>query len=394
MRHLVCLVLFGAMLVSSGTVVAGSLDFALGKALFDRIWTPAPASTDATDGLGPLFNARSCASCHPGGGRGHFGETKSGEITGTGLVLRIGDARGRADSVYGQQLQTLAVQGLLAEGRLTRESSGAVRPVALNFGSPDPASQMAGRLAPGLQGLGLLEQVPAHDILALADPEDQNGDGISGRPNLMQDATGKRRLGRFGWKAGKPSVREQSAAALHSDIGLSNPLYMSHFGDCTIAQEACMAAPHGGSRHFENLEIDNQMLDLIIAYVSGLRPVKKSDETAGLAQFKKIGCAACHQPEMTLQDGQVIAPFTDLLLHDLGDALADGIGDGDATGREWRTAPLWGLSRAQRFLHDGRARNLREVISLHGGEAEQAQKNFFNLPNAAQDRLLVFLSHL
>ncbi|MGB0683699.1 MAG: di-heme oxidoredictase family protein [Magnetovibrionaceae bacterium] len=373
---------------------ADGLDYALGKALFDRIWTSSPASTQATDGLGPLFNARSCAACHPKAGRGTFREDEQGHITGAGLALRIGDAEGQGDPTYGIQLQTLAVQGLREEGRLRRRAGGGVFPVALTQGDLDAGSRVGGRLAPSLLGLGLLEQVAEDAVLEWADPGDRDGDGISGRANRVPDREGREVLGRFGWKAGKASLLMQTAAALNTDIGLSNPVYPRHEGDCSVRQIDCLEAPHGGSPGFEGLEIDSRMLRLITTFVSRTPAPAATTDLEGLSLFEDTGCADCHRTSLPLPGGGQVAAFSDLLLHDLGPEMADGIGDGLATGSEWRTAPLWGLARATRFLHDGRARSVREAITLHAGEAEASRLRFEALAAKGRARLLAFLSSL
>lgn len=364
---------------------ADALDFALGKALFDRIWTPAPASTDATDGLGPHFDARSCAACHKGGGRG--------TIPGNGLVLRLGDGSGKPDPVYGVQFQTRAVQMLPPEGRLKRHPDGSVGPHAPAMGPLAPRTRAGGRFAPALFGAGLLERVPVQALIDRADPDDHDGDGVSGRINWIETNEG-RVPGRFGWKAGQPTVRSQSAIALHLDVGLSNPLHPDPFGDCTDQQSNCRAAPHGASARFDNLEVSETMLDLIVTYVAGLPPPPPSDDADGLALFEQTGCAACHAPALPLDDGTAIAPYSDLLVHDMGDGLADGIGEHSATGREWRTPPLWGLRDAARFLHDGRARTIDEALSYHDGEAAKARQAYQALSGTDRARLLQFLQSL
>jgi len=387
------LVLAGVLMMG-GTTRADSLDHALGKALFDRIWTSSPASTDATDGLGPLFNARSCATCHPGGGRGTFEESKDGRITGAGLVLRLGNEMGNGDSVYGIQLQTLAVQGLEAEGKLWRTSNGRLVPQDLTLGPLDQKTRFSGRLAPDLRGLGLLQVVPEDVILAWADSGDRNQDGISGRANMVTRLDGEVRLGRFGWKAGKASILDQSAAALSADLGLSTPLLPPHWGDCTASQSSCLNAPHGDSERFDGQEVSREMLRLIAVYISGLPSRTPSASPKGLAVFEDVGCVACHRPKLTTGRGDEVHAYTDLLLHDMGAALADGIKDGDATGREWRTAPLWGLGSATRFLHDGRASNIDAAILLHGGEASKTTERYEGLSRDDRTALLKFLSSL
>lgn len=374
---------------------AKSLDFAVGKALFDRIWVPAPASTDAADGLGPLFNARSCVSCHPAGGRGRFEETNAGNISGLGLIVRIGNKLGKADPIYGTQLQTHGVQELRPEGIRIRTSTGALDAVELAYGPPAKGTKFGGRLATTLQGIGLLERIPAGTITAWADPEDTNRDDVSGRANIVQNSQGVETIGRFGWKAGKASLRDQSSAALHADLGLSNPLHTSPFGDCTEDQSQCRAAPHGASARFENLEVGSEMLRLMVAYVAGLNPPQPALENAqGFGVFTKTGCAECHRPNFPTNNGNQIKAYTDLLLHDMGKGLADGIGDGSATGTEWRTAPLWGLGKATRYLHDGRAKTLQEAIDWHAGEATKSKTKYSKLSKSDHNQLLKFLKGL
>ncbi len=369
---------------------ADGLDVAMGKALFGRVWVPAPASTDAADGLGPLFNARSCAACHPGGGRGQFAETDQGQITGDGLVLRIGTWDGSPDPVYGRQLQTRAVQGLPPEGRVKRVSTGGVWAQDLTSGRPHDETRMAGRLAPALFGIGSLAQVPDAVLLARADPDDRDGDGISGRANLLADG----RIGRFGWKAGLATIRAQSAAALHLDLGLSSPPFPDPYGDCGDRQDQCRVLPNGASARFDGFEVSATMLDLITAYVAALPAPAAVDDPDGAALFDKAGCAACHTPSLGVATGGQVRAYTDLLLHDMGNRLADGIGEGAATGREWRTAPLWGVGTASRFLHDGRATDLEAAILLHDGEAAQTRRNFEALPVVDRAALLDFLKRL
>lgn len=392
--HLIILAVF-TLSIPTVSASAKSLDFALGKALFDRIWTPAPASTDATDGLGPLFNARSCVSCHPAGGRGQFKESINGDISGLGLIVRIGNSIGEGDPTYGIQLQTHGVQGLRAEGIRTRKEDGSLSAENLAFGPADAGTKFGGRLATTLQGIGLLERVSETSIRAWADPDDTDNDGVSGRINSIMNSQGVKTIGRFGSKAGKASLYDQSAAALHTDLGLSNSVHREHFGDCTETQNKCRTAPNGASTRFENLEIGSEMMRLIVTYVSRLKPPKPAHKKVdGLTVFTETGCAACHRPSLPLSDGKTISAYTDLLLHDMGAELADGIGDGSASGSEWRTPPLWGLSKATRYLHDGRAKSVREAIEWHGGEAKRAKNAFTKLSEQQQKRLLNYLKGL
>ncbi|NVK18419.1 MAG: hypothetical protein HWE30_06990 [Methylocystaceae bacterium] len=366
---------------------ADTLDFAMGKALFDRPWTSAPAATQATDGLGPLFNARSCLACHPKSGRGVIDRAENGQLSGRGYVIRIGNEKGEDDPVYGHQLQTNAIHGFKGEAKVFYED-GYYKLTELTYGEMAEDSKFAGRLSQPLYGLGLLDRISDETLLALADPDDKNKDGISGRVNMVDG-----KIGRFAWKATAPTLEIQAANAFSNDIGMSTPVHPQHYGDCTKAQQDCRQGPSGASPQFENLEIDSQMLHLVTTYLKGLKPPAPTTlKDDGL--FTSTGCAACHIPVLTTSDGRKVQAYTDLLLHNMGDALADGIREGDASGREWRTQPLWGTRDTKLFLHDGRAKSVEEAISFHGGEAQSAKERFYNLSKGAKTKLLAFINSL
>ena len=241
----------------------------------------------------------------------------------------------------------------------------------------------------------------------LADPDDADGDGISGRPNMVWDIRRSEVvLGRFGWKANEPTVEQQAAAAFLGDIGITSTLFPEE--NCPAAQDACAAAPNGGTP-----EIPDERLAQVEFYVQTLavpamRNVDDPRVRRGAELFVQTGCAACHRPRHVTGDdhpveplrNQTIFPFTDLLLHDMGEGLADGRPDGLATGREWRTPPLWGIglvevvNRHTMFLHDGRARSLEEAILWHGGEGQAARDQFMALTRDERDALLQFLRSL
>ncbi|HEY8370281.1 MAG TPA: di-heme oxidoredictase family protein [Thermodesulfobacteriota bacterium] len=396
-------------------------EFFFGNRLFNTNWTIAPASVDSFDGLGPLFNRVSCSGCHVRDGRGRPPAGPDEPMT--SMLVRLGYADGRPHPVYGDQLSDRAIPGVPAEGRVAvtyREQPGryadgepyslavpSYRVVDLAYGPLGDDVRLSPRVAPAVIGLGLLEAVPDATLLALADPEDRDGDGISGRPNVVDDPVrGGRAIGRFGWKASVATLRQQNAAAALGDIGLTTTLFPQE--NCTAAQKACRAAPAGGRP-----EVSDEFLDRLTLYTQTLAvPMRRRAEAPevlrGERLFHDSGCAACHVP--TLETGvhptvpevsnQRIHPFTDLLLHDMGEGLADGRPDGEATGREWRTPPLWGIGLVQavnghtRFLHDGRARGLAEAILWHGGEAEAAREAFRRLPKADREALLRFLESL
>lgn len=414
------------------------MDFRLGEALFDKLWVPAPASTRASDGLGPLYNARSCASCHIRDGRGHPPDDR-GAVS---MFLRVGVPTDPSaemaliegylatapDPTYGRQIQDHALQGLPAEAQVAvtwqthavRFDDGTevalrkpvYRPATLAYGPLAEGAALSPRIAPQMIGLGLLEAIPASRIIARADPDDRDADGISGRAQIVWSRDLERPvLGRFGWKAGEASVREQSASAFSHDIGIANPVFPAPAGDCTAAQTDCLAAPDGVDAH--GVEIDAEPLDLVTFYAQTLAPParREADDPQvlrGEALFHQAGCAACHQPAHVtarLPDRpelsfQTIWPYTDLLLHDMGPGLADDLPEARAEGREWRTAPLWGIGLTETvsghsyYLHDGRARGLLEAILWHGGEAEAAKARVLSMPEPDRAALLRFLRSL
>ncbi|MBW4709946.1 c-type cytochrome [Roseobacter sp. YSTF-M11] len=417
------------------------LDFKVGNGLFRKLWVSAPSSTLASDGLGPLYNARSCQRCHLKDGRGHPPEGPDDNAISMLVRLSIpGHAEAMAEiqdyistapePTYGSQVQDLAIAGHPAEARFTVAYTEV--PVALSegqtaslrvpqyrltdlgYGPLHPQVMTSPRVAPQMIGLGLLDAIPAQDILALADPEDRDGDGVSGRANIVPSAVyGKPMLGRFGLKAGQPSVWEQSAAAFHGDIGISTPLHPEGYGDCTGAQTRCRTVPDGNTPAHDNAEISSVGLELVAFYASNLgvparRDVDDPEVLQGKRVFYETGCTACHRPKHVThrlqgqpeQSFQLIWPYTDMLLHDMGPALADNRPEARATGREWRTPPLWGIGLTQQvsghtyFLHDGRARSLLEAILWHGGEAEAAKNRVVEMPRADRAALLRFLESL
>jgi CxxC motif-containing protein (DUF1111 family) len=404
----------------------GRETFLLGNALFRKLWVPAPSSTRASDGLGPLFNARACDGCHVRDGRG-------GPPDATGFVMRLSvprpDGSQGPEPVYGEQIQDRSAPGLAAEGRpavtwteqpVTLADGLAVRlrrPAlsvdALAYGPLDPHAIVSARIAPPMTGLGLLEAIHPGDILAGADPDDRDGDGISGRPNLLPDGAGGRTPGRFGWKASQPGIAEQVAAAFSIDMGLSTPLFPALAGDCTAAQPDCRARPHGLQPDLGDAEVPDPVLDAVAAYARTVavpirREAREAEVLRGKAVFHAAGCAACHRPKfVTRRDAaepalafQLIWPYSDLLLHDMGPDLADGRLEGEASGTEWRTPPLWGLGLARTanpdaaFLHDGRARDPLEAVLWHGGEAQASRDAVVALSREDRDALLSFLSSL
>ncbi len=287
------------------------------------------------------------------------------------------------DPTYGRQLQRDGVYGGEGSFEVSWQPAGeglrrpATKPSNLAHGPLHPATARGLRTPPSLIGLGLLEAVPEDEILAWADPDDVNGDGVSGRPNRVRDpVTGQLALGRFGWKATQPTVRSQSATAFAEDLGVTSTAS----------------------------ELTDHNLDRVAFYLKALAVPARRDWTEpevvhGQRLFSEVGCGSCHRSRIEVS-GDVIRPYTDLLVHDMGHSLADGVVEGEASGREWRTAPLWGLGLLETvsgpvgLLHDGRARTMEEAILWHGGEAAVSRDGFRSLSETDRQALLAFLQSL
>lgn len=409
-------------------------NFFIGNAFFKQPWVIAPASTSARDGLGSLFNANTCQGCHVKDGRGRP-PLKRGESFQSILVRLSIPATTPAQQAqlkkfgaipepnYGDQLQPNGIPGVKGEAtpHLSYQTIGGqfndgtgytllkpkLRLLELNYGELHKDVQTSLRVAPKMPGLGLLQAIPEADILALADPEDTNNDGISGRPNRVWDITREETvLGRFGWKASQPSVAQQSAGAFTGDMGLTSAMFPTEA--CTATQLKCQQAPSGGKP-----EVSSAIMNAVVFYTSTLavparRNIQDQQVLHGERLFHRAGCASCHVtgfqtgkvdgfPELS---NQLIHPYTDLLLHDMGEGLADNHPGFIAEGHEWRTAPLWGIGLVKtvnghtRFLHDGRARNLMEAVLWHGGEAEQAKQSVLAMDKTERDALIDFLESL
>lgn len=419
-------------LPNANLAIMKRLDFSVGNSFFRNPWVEAPASTKARDGLGPLFNTNSCQGCHIKDGRGHAPASGKDAVS---LFLRLSvpadpirhaellKTRGfRPAPVYGGQLQTSAIPGQEPEADLVIDwqavtqtlSDGTTvqlrKPVyhirRPNHGPMPDELRVSPRVAPPMTGMGLLQAIAEDSITALADPDDENDDGISGRPNRVWNREAQSTvLGRFGWKAAEPTVRQQSASAFAGDMGLTSSLHTST--DCTPKQ-TCDQFAHGGQP-----EVSDKVLGFITFYATSLavparRDMNQPAVRKGAGLFNDIGCAGCHQPKHvtgTVADrpdlsNQTIWPYTDLLLHDMGPGLADHRPVFEASGREWRTPPLWGIGLTKTvnpragFLHDGRARTLEEAILWHDGEARPARNRYHNLNQDQRQSLIRFLESL
>ena len=417
------------------------LDFQLGNAFFTKLWVSSPSSTKSSDGLGPLFNARACQRCHIKDGRGHAPEAN--DTNSVSMLVRLsippqneadiklldsGKVNSLNDPVYGGQLQDVAIAGLDAEGQISisyteipiRLNGGATVSLRkprlsltdLNYGKLHSEIMMSARVAPQMIGLGLLEAISEKDIIAKEDILDANKDGISGKANrVWSDEHQKIMLGRFGLKAGKATLNDQNQGAFNGDMGLSSVLVSNHYGDCTAAQKECLKLPHGGSDG--EPEVTQEMLEKLLHYTRNLavparRNVASDAVLAGKRLFYQSNCIGCHTPKYITpretvepeQSRQLIWPYTDMLLHDMGEGLADNRPEALANGREWRTPALWGIGLTpvvnghSQYLHDGRARNLLEAILWHGGEAEASKQAVVDMSDDERSQLLEFIESL
>lgn len=408
------------------------LDFSVGNSFFRNPWVEAPASTDARDGLGPLFNTNSCQGCHIKDGRGHPPAVDSPSVS---LFLRLSvPADPEADAellkthgfkpapVYGSQLQTAAISGMTPEADLVLEWQAITETLPdgtgielrkpqyridnTGFGPLPDNLQVSPRVAPPMIGMGLLEAIPIDRLESLADREDRNGDGVSGHLNRVWSLDQQKTVpGRFGWKAAEPDVHQQAMGAFAGDMGLTSTQRSQT--DCT-PEQGCDGFPNGGEP-----EVSDKVARFITFYSKSLAvPARRDMDNpavqAGARLFNEAGCAACHTPRHTTGEvadrpdlsHQTIWPYTDLLLHDMGERLADGRPVFEADGREWRTPPLWGIGLTQTvnpqagFLHDGRARTLEEAVLWHGGEAEAATNAYRSMDAADRASIIRFLESL
>ena len=423
--------------------------FHAGKALANQPWVKAPTATDSRDGLGPLYNARTCLGCHINGGRGPLPLNPDQAIFTAILRLSIpGEAdlqRGvLPEPVYGDQIQgqSVALSHQLRGKIPTKDPD--VNPEAppearvyldwqekifeypdgerrtlrfpqprieeLGYGPLNPQSLFSLRAAPAIHGMGLVAAIDQGDIDALADPVDRDGDGISGKINRVWDfENGQMAPGRFGWKANRANLRITVAGAFQGDVGITNPVF--HGQPCTPSQRRCQNAPNGNDA--AGFELPERLLALTVKFVESIGvPIRRSPTEhaeVGREKFYSSGCAGCHHPSFTTRrlasdrahlGQQLIWPYTDLLLHDMGPDLADGRPDYQASGSEWRTSPLWGVGLSgdvngvETLLHDGRARNVEEAILWHGGEGEAARNVFAALQKREREALIAFVESL
>lgn len=442
---------------SSNLTASRKGHFFIGNAFFRQPWVIAPASTDSRDGLGALFNVAACQSCHVKDGRGHAPMTSDDDAD--SLLVRLAmpattdEQRQQLQNsliekvvhpMYGGQLQDRGIQGVPAEARIAVQWTD--KPVTFadghietlraptfnltkpGYGAFDDDLMVSPRVALPMIGLGLLEQIPDEAIKkqAVDNKNSTNGD-ISGKFNWVMDPqTGKHALGRFGWKAGQTKLITQNQSAFNEDMGLTSNIRPHE--SCMPTQTACMNATTGADEQGNGkppVEVNDEVAKFVEFYTRNLAvPHRRdADDTlvlAGKKRFYDMGCQSCHTPRYQLpktdddhleQHGQVIYPYTDLLLHDMGDDLADRTIAGKlpakniqveflANSYEWRTPALWGIGLAQTvdpqatFLHDGRARTLMEAVLWHGGEAQKQQQKVLKLDKQGRSELNAFLQSL
>lgn len=416
-----------------GLTTADEINFKVGRSFFHTSWVTAPSSTSAVDGLGPLFNAISCNSCHVEDGRGRtpFSPTESLSSVLIRLSIAGKDIHGgpNPDPELGLQLRNHSILQATPDGdvfvtyynKIITYPDGstdtlrnpAYRFVNLRNGHAENF-MFSPRIANQLVGLGLLEAVPEATILSFADENDNNHDGISGRPNYVWDEELQKTVpGRFGWKANEPSVRQQVGAASSGDIGITNPVFplVNLYGG---AKTMYGGLPDGSNNPGE-AELPEPFFTNTVFYTEALAVPQRRNWTdpevqKGKKIFAQVTCNSCHIPEMKTGDfpsipllsNQVIHPYTDLLLHDMGNDLADNRNDYLATGSEWRTPPLWGIGLVSKvnnnngmfLMHDGRARTIEEAILWHGGEAQHSKELFMSLSKEDRDALLKFVNDL
>ncbi|MBU3015908.1 thiol oxidoreductase [Poseidonibacter lekithochrous] len=401
--------------------------FILGRSFFVIPWVEAPSATTARDGLGPLFNANTCVSCHPSNGRGTL-YNKNMQFS-RSLIAKLSLPSSSllehkeilktspliVEPTYGGQVAINANHGVNFEAKPDikykeievkfpdGEIDRLLKPIYalkdLQYGELHKDTIITFRLAPSLNGLGYLEDISNEDILNNVDEFDKDNDGISGRANYVYSPiTKKMELGRYSWKASTSSLKHQSADAAFNDMGLTTSFFPSD--NCTKNQKACIEAPKAR----DLIDLTDERLDAISFYIKNRKTysVKETkDYNAGLEIFKSISCAKCHINSFTTKSGVNISPFTDMLLHDMGEGLADGRSEFKANGNEWRTPPLWGLAlhksinkKSPRLLHDGRARTFQEAILWHDGEASGAKEKYMNLDKKSREKLIKFLNEV
>ncbi|WP_305841716.1 di-heme oxidoreductase family protein [Photobacterium leiognathi] len=421
-------------LPASNLPMSKRLDFSVGNSFFRNPWVQAPATTDARDGLGPIFNTNGCQNCHIKDGRGHPPEKD--DMNSVSMLVRMSipaltneqkqqliKSGVIPEPTYGDQLQDFALPDAKPEGKIAltytdvpvtfadgevitlRKPSLSI--TDLNYGPMADDVMLSARIAPPMIGLGLLEHIPEQTLKSFVAEQAAENKGVSGKLNQVWDVRANKTVtGRFGWKAGQPNLMQQNAAAFNGDIGLTNALFEQE--NCTDKQTICAELSNGGKH-----EASEKVLTFVEFYsqhlaVPARRNINDPQVMKGEKLFANIGCQSCHRtqiktanvPERPALSEQMINPYTDLLLHDMGEGLADNRPEFLANGQEWRTPPLWGLGYTEEvnghtnFLHDGRARSVMEAVLWHGGEAQTSRDKVLQLSKSDRQALVAFLDSL
>ncbi|WP_296383231.1 di-heme oxidoredictase family protein [Winogradskyella sp.] len=400
-------------------------DFGIGNSLFRQNWVTAPASTTARDGLGPFFNARACSGCHFKDGRGRAplfnGDTNHGMLLRLSIPGTTANGSNLPEPIYGGQLQDNAILNTSAEANFEITYTNIVveypdgntvtlqKPTYsfanLAYGEMASNVQISPRVGNQMIGLGLLEAIPESTLIGFSDEFDSDNDGISGKPNYAWNVqTQSLTIGRFGWKANTPTIKQQVAGAFSGDLGITSSLFPDE--NCPTGVD-CNDFITGGTPEIIDLNLNRVTTYSSVLNVPGRRDYDEQNVLEGKELFNSANCTACHKPKIvtgnhTIEalENQTIRPYTDLLLHDMGEGLADNRPDFNANGQEWRTQPLWGIGLIEtvnnhtNLLHDGRARNIEEAILWHDGEAAEAKNNFMNLSATKRQLVLDFINSL
>lgn len=394
-------------------------EFLQGRSLVRQVWTIPPSEELDTSGLGPLYNRISCIACHHANGRGFapdsINETMKAMLVRLSVKSPI-DGAIMPHHLYGDQLNEYGVPGVKGEGRaMVRYAEKMItladgtdiklrKPdfafIDLAYGPITDSTMISARIAPAIHGLGLIDAVDESEILRLA--KSKKPAGITGRPNYVWDEVSKKTVvGKFGWKANAPNLKQQIASAFIGDMGITSSLFPNE--NCTSIQKDCQNAPSA-----RKPELEDKQLDVITFYHTVLAVPATNPNSIGAALFEKAQCIHCHVPVLKTSSNaqysqlrnRLIHPYTDLLLHDMGAELADNRPDHLASGSEWRTPPLWGIGLAKLvnpkagFLHDGRARSVLEAILWHGGEAQAATDAVRAMSADEREALIAFIESI
>ncbi|CAI8283539.1 MAG: hypothetical protein OSA79_03135 [Candidatus Thioglobus sp.] len=399
--------------------------FILGKSFFKVPWVASPSVTTARDGLGPLFNANTCINCHKQNGRGKV--FHSNESVSRSNIIKLSILSNKSpkhkkqkrlfgfvkEPSYGSQININGISNVdfeakpninytkikftYPDGKEVILSKPILKMTQLNYGNLHEKSILSARIAQPLIGLGLVEQISDEQILQNEDILDANSDGISGKANrIWSKENNKIEIGRYTWKASISTVKNQVANAALNDMGLTNPIYK--IDNCTQIQKTCIDAPKGKG----DFDLPEKRLEAITFYLTHLKiPKRKKIDNDDEKLFNDVGCSGCHKANYDLPNNQRIYPYSDFLLHDMGESLSDNRKEFDADGKEWRTAPLWYLSNTssilgedKNYLHDGRAKTIEEAILWHGGEANISKKLFTNLSQANRLKVINFVNQI